>query len=401
MVYGVVFEVGLFGDHVARSIQHFACGAEAHILHGVEHPLVHFVGELVEIDVVDGLFAFDFAENVDGIAGEHRGELDILATFTDGEAHLVGIEEDVGLFEFFVDLNVVDVCRVEGALDEQHGVGRVRDDVDVFVAQLAHDAVDAASAHTHARTDGINVGVEAFDGNFRAFARDACHGAELNDAVGDFGNLPFEQAAQEQRAGARKIDLRVAVGVVDAVDHGADVVALVVEVARDLLVLGQQQVVFLFVYEQGFVFPRLVNFGRDQFSLTILILIIYGVVFELKDLAGQGLAEGQDGAAAEIFKFDVLAAVFAHFKVGFDAAGFRERDLFVGIFHFVVGNDLAAARDLEVAFVGIDHDGEIFVRAEDFGDDAAVIDIFGLVEVSEGLQQTGSFGLLFGHGESL
>ena len=108
----------------------------------------------------------------------------------------------------------------------------------------------------------------------------------------------------------------------------------------------------------------------------------------------------------------MLAAVFAHFKVGFDAARFREGDLFVGIFHFIVGYDLTAARDLEVTFVGIDHDGEIFVRAEYFGDDTAealfehaeqsgVIDIFGLVEVSEGLQQTGSFGLLFGHGGSL
>ena len=59
----------------------------------VDDPLVYFVREFVEINVVDGLFAFDFAEDVDGIAGEHGGELDILAAFTDGEAHLVGIEE--------------------------------------------------------------------------------------------------------------------------------------------------------------------------------------------------------------------------------------------------------------------------------------------------------------------
>ena len=292
MVYGVVFEVGLFSDHISGGIQHFSCGAQPHVLHGVDDPLVYFVREFVEINVVDGLFAFDFAEDVDGIAGEHGGELDILAAFTDGEAHLVGIEEDVGLFEFFVDLNVVDVCRIEGTLDEQHRVGRVGNDVDVLVAQFANDAVDTASAHTYARTDGINVGVEAFDGDFGAFARNASHSTELDDAFCDFGDLAFEQATQEHGAGARKIDLRIAVRVVDAVDHGADVVALVVVVARNLLAFGQQEVVFLFVYEERFVLPRLVNFGRHHLALTILILIIYGVVFELKDLAGQGLAEG-------------------------------------------------------------------------------------------------------------
>ena len=205
---------------------------------------------------------------------------------------MVGIEEDVGLFEFFVDLNVVDVCRIEGTLDEQHRVGRVGNDVDVLVAQFANDTVDTASAHTHARTDGINVGVEAFDGDFRAFARDTRHSTELDDTFGDFGDLAFEQAAQEHGAGARKIDLRIAVRVVDAVNHGADVVALVVVVARNLLAFGQQEVVFLFVYEERFVLPRLINFGRHHLALTILILIIYGVVFELKDLAGQSLAEG-------------------------------------------------------------------------------------------------------------
>ena len=409
MVYGVVFEVGLFCDHVSGRIEHFSCGAQAHVLHGVEHPLVDFVGKFVEIDVVDGLFALHFAEYVDGVAGEHRGELDVLAAFTDGQAHLVGIEEDVGFFELFVDLDVVDVCRIEGTLDEEHRVGRVGDHVDVLVSQLAHDAIDATSAHAHARSDGINVGVEAFDGDFGAFARDAGHGAELNDAVGDFGDFAFEESTKEEGAGARKIDFRVAVCVVDTIDHGADLVALVVEVAGNLLRLGQQEVIFFLVHQQRFVFPRLVDFGRDEIALAILILIIYGVVFELKYLAGQRLSEGEDGAAAEILKFDVFAAVFSHFEVGFDAAGFAQRDLFVGIFHLIVSHDFAAAGDFEVTFVGIHHDGEIFVRAEDFGDDAAeaffehaeqsgVIDIFGLVEVSEGLQQTGGFGLFFGHG---
>ena len=130
-----------------------------------------------------------------------------------------GLRKTSAFFELFVDLDVVDVCRIEGTLDEEHRVGRVGNHVDVLVSQLAHDAIDATSAHAHARSDWINVGVEAFDGDFGAFARDAGHGTELNDAVGDFGDFAFEESTKKEGAGARKIDFRVAVCVVDAIDQ--------------------------------------------------------------------------------------------------------------------------------------------------------------------------------------
>ena len=71
MVYGVFFEIGLINNHVAWSIEHFACGAESHLLHGINNPLVDFVREFVEVDVILLLSVFCFAIHIDGVSGEH------------------------------------------------------------------------------------------------------------------------------------------------------------------------------------------------------------------------------------------------------------------------------------------------------------------------------------------
>ena len=125
-----------------------------------------------------------------------------MSSLTDGEAHLVGIEEHIGAFFLFVDDDVVHTCRVERTLDVEHRVGGEGDDVDIFVFEFAHDAADAVTAHAHARTHRVDVGVVAFDRDFGAFARESCHIVEHNHTFCDFWDFATQELSQKHGASA-------------------------------------------------------------------------------------------------------------------------------------------------------------------------------------------------------
>ena len=131
-------------------------------------------------------------------------------------------------------------------------------------------------------------------------------------------------------------------------------------------------------------------------------------MFEFESFRSKGLTEGQDGATSEGVGVDVLTHLFAHLKVGLNLSGFRERNLFVVVFHLTISHDFAATGDFKVALVGVHHHGKIFVGAIGFGNDTAktlfehcqesgAIDVFGLVEFSKAVEETHLRGLLFGH----
>ena len=197
-----------------------------------------------------------------------------MSALTDGKAHLIGIEEHIGAFLLFVDHDVVHACRVERTLDVEHRVGREGDDVDVFVFEFAHDTADAVTAHAHARTHRVDVGVVAFHRDFGAFARDACHIVEHNHAFCDFRNFATKELAQIHWASAREVDFGITIIVVHAVDDRLHTVALAEEVAGYLLAFGQEEVVLCVVNEKRFVFPSLINFSRNDFTHAVDILII-------------------------------------------------------------------------------------------------------------------------------
>ena len=164
--------------------------------------MVDFVREFVEVDVILLLSVFSFAIHIDGVSGEHRGEFDVLSALTDGEAHLIGVEEHIGAFFFFVDHDVVHACRVERTLDVEHRVGGEGNDVDVFVFEFAHDAADAVTAHAHAGAYGVDVGVVAFHRDFGAFSRESCHIVEHNHAFCDFRDFATQELSQIHGASA-------------------------------------------------------------------------------------------------------------------------------------------------------------------------------------------------------
>ena len=102
VVDGRFLEVGFLDEHLAGSVEDALGGDEADVLEGVDYPAVDFVFELVEVDVfLEVLLAV--AVDVDGVACEHRCELDVEAVLADGERNFFGTEEDFGLLLIFVE----------------------------------------------------------------------------------------------------------------------------------------------------------------------------------------------------------------------------------------------------------------------------------------------------------
>ena len=124
---------------------------------------------------------------VDVVACEHSCKANVQATLTDSERHLLGTQEHLGVLVLLIESDRRDFGRAECALNEELRIACVVDHVDVLVAQLADDAVNACTLHTNARSNGVDAVVVALDGDFGTFTRDSCNGADKNQSVVDFG----------------------------------------------------------------------------------------------------------------------------------------------------------------------------------------------------------------------
>ena len=144
--------------------------------------------------------------------------------------------------------------------------------------------MDSASLDADAGAYGVDAVVVAFHGYLSALAGDAGHAADGDQAVVHLGNLVLEQAGQEAVVGAGDDHLRVVVGVVDGLDNGAHHVALVEEVAGDLLVLGHEQLVLIVVQQEHLALPDLAHLAEDDLALLLLELGVDGVLLQVEDL---------------------------------------------------------------------------------------------------------------------
>ena len=143
------------------------------------------------------------AADVDAHAGEAGGEAGVLALLADRQAELVVGHDDVGLGAVLGDDDLVDLGRRQRLGHEVGEVLAERDDVDLLAAQFVDDHADTAAAGADAGADRIDVVVVPPHGDLRAVAWFAGAGLDLDDAVGDLGNLELEQPLDQTRVGAR------------------------------------------------------------------------------------------------------------------------------------------------------------------------------------------------------
>lgn len=86
LVNSLLLEVGSGDEHLTWSVEYLLSSVEANVLDGVDNPLVNFVIEFIEVDILLVLIlVVELAEYVDGVFGKHRSEFDILTTTADGE----------------------------------------------------------------------------------------------------------------------------------------------------------------------------------------------------------------------------------------------------------------------------------------------------------------------------
>ena len=185
---------------MAWSVEHCLGGCTTYGFQCIDNPLVNLIVEAVQVNVV--LLVVEVTVNVDGVAGELRGELDVQSATANGKRHLVGAKEHLGMLGLLVDADGGDLGRAQGALDEQDGIAGVVDHVDVLVAQLSNDAMDSRALDAHACAHRVDAVVVALNGNLGALAWLAGHGANHNQAIVYLGHLKLKEAAQELVAGA-------------------------------------------------------------------------------------------------------------------------------------------------------------------------------------------------------
>ena len=383
-------EVGAGGDFLDGKLQHALGGVAPDVLEGLDDPRFDFVGELREGDIL----LLDLAVDVDVVTGEHLGKADVQTPLADGQRHLVGLEVDGGGLLLLVEDDGRNLGGVQRTLNHQLRVGREVDDVDVLVAQLLDDGIDARTLHADACTDGVDAVVVGFDRDLGPLAGDADDFLDGDQTVGNLGNLLLEQTFEELAGCAREDDAGLVVVHLDRLDDGFDGVALAIEIVGNLLAFGENQLVLVVVENQHLLFPDLVNLAGDDFADFLGILLVKVGLFEVEDARSEVLPERQDGTAPERRELDFIGILVADLVGGVDGLDLRNGDLRIGILDGSVLDDRAVAPDFEVALLGVDDDVEILVAlvlllqgvAEDVlqhADHGGLVDVLQLLELGE------------------
>ena len=165
-----------------------------------------------------------------------------------------------------------------------------------------------AGAH---RVDPVGVGD---DGDLRAVAGLAGDVGDLDQAVGDLGDLELEQLLDQLRVAARDDDRGALAGGRDLLDDRLDPLRVVVALALHLLGLGQQRLHPFAQLHERVAGVRLLHDAGDQLADAVAVLLEHHVPLGLADALQDHLLGGLGGDPAEVVGGDValvdLVAVF-------------------------------------------------------------------------------------------
>src|SRR4051794_7087555 len=274
-------------------------GREDRVAAAVEDLLVAVVAGAV------GLGELGLGLDVDAPAGQAGGEARVLALAADGEAELVVGDDDGRLAGVVVDKNFPHARGAQRLGDEAGGLVVVGDDVDLLAAQLGDDHAHAGAARADTGADRVDaVGVRD-DRDLRAVARLARDVLDLDEAVGDLGDLELEQRLDQLGVAARDDDARPLGGGRDLLDDRLDALVVLVALALDLLGLRQQGLDALAQLDERVTRVLLLDDAGDQLADTVAVLLVHHVALRLADPLEDHLLGGLRGDAAEVVRGDV------------------------------------------------------------------------------------------------
>ena len=247
------------------------------------------------------------ADDVDLPAGQPVGEAGVHALLADRERELVVGDDDGRLLLGVVEVDLADARRRERLRDEPGRLLVPGDDVDLLAAELGDDHADARAARADAGADRVDALRVRLDGDLRAVARLAGDPLDRDEPVGDLGHLELEQRLDQLGVAAREDDLRPLGAGADVGDHRLDAGALLVALAVDLLLPGQERLDLAEVDEHVVAVAGLLDDPGDDLADAVDVLVVHHLALRLADPLQDHLLGGLRRDAAEVVRRHVLA----------------------------------------------------------------------------------------------
>ena len=265
---------------------------------------VDLVGAL-DLDLLLLLGELGLGLDVDPPAGQLGRQPGVLSLAPDRQRELVVGDDDGRLLVRVVDEDLAHAGRRQRLGDEPGGLLVVGNDVDLLAAQLGND-------HAHPRAPGADAGADRVDpvgvgddGDLGAVAGLAGDPDDLDQVVGDLGDLELEQRLDQLGAAARDDDARALALGGDVCDHGLDPHPVVVALVPDLLRARQQRLDALAQLDQRVAVVRLLDDAVDQLADAVLVLVEHHLALGLADALQDHLLGGLRGDPPEVLGGDV------------------------------------------------------------------------------------------------
>src|SRR5690606_23186183 len=166
------------------------------------------------------------------------------------------------------------------------------------------DHAHPRAAGAHAGADRVDVGIVRPDGDLRAVTGLACARLDLDDAVGDLGDLELEEPLDEPGMGAADDDLGALRGLADLDDVGLEPGAGLGPLVGHLLGLGQERFDATEV-EQRVAPVALLDDAGDDVALPAGVLLVLQLALGLADALHHDLLGGLGRDAPEVGGGDV------------------------------------------------------------------------------------------------
>ena len=256
-----------------------------------------------------------------------------------------------------------DLRRRERELGEALRIGRPRHDVDALAVQLVDDRLHARPLESDAGADRIDRVVAREHGDLRAAADFAGGRADLDDVLLNLGDLELEERLDEERVATAQNESRTLGRFLDALEHGANRLALVIVLAVILLAIRNDRFRFaeLVEHDDELAAFDLLHFAGEQVADARRELVANAGALALTNALNDSLLGGLHGGSPEHGEVDRLFHDVADLEAFVEGFGVVDGDLVARVLDG--RDDRLQEDDANVALAVVDVDFGLNVRA--------------------------------------
>ena len=105
MINGLLFEVGLLNQQVARCIEYLLGSIKTDALDSIDNPLVNLIRELIQVDILIGLILVYLTEYIDGIFCKHRSQFDVHTATADSQTNFLRLQVNLCFLVLIINID--------------------------------------------------------------------------------------------------------------------------------------------------------------------------------------------------------------------------------------------------------------------------------------------------------